>query len=88
MALSCLVWIQQSCYADPHRPGYVILTARSHLSHTHGHKGSQSIQLTMNRYPPHPSSLPLQPGVDMQNSLKSFNILADEELRSGIKEYS
>ncbi|KAF9164986.1 monothiol glutaredoxin grx5 [Mortierella sp. AD011] len=27
-------------------------------------------------------------GVDMQNSLKSFNILADEELRSGIKEYS
>lgn len=27
-------------------------------------------------------------GVDLQNSLKSFNILADEELRSGIKEYS
>ncbi|KAF9347867.1 monothiol glutaredoxin grx5 [Mortierella sp. NVP85] len=27
-------------------------------------------------------------GVDMQNSLKSFNILADEDLRSGIKEYS
>ncbi|KAG0055071.1 monothiol glutaredoxin grx5 [Gryganskiella cystojenkinii] len=27
-------------------------------------------------------------GVDMQNSLKSFNILADEELRSGIKEFS
>ncbi|KAI1308751.1 monothiol glutaredoxin grx5 [Mortierella claussenii] len=27
-------------------------------------------------------------GVDMANSLKSFNILADEDLRSGIKEYS
>ncbi|KAF9184270.1 monothiol glutaredoxin grx5 [Haplosporangium sp. Z 767] len=27
-------------------------------------------------------------GVDMQKSLKSFNVLADEEIRSGIKEYS
>ncbi|KAF9110622.1 monothiol glutaredoxin grx5 [Mortierella sp. AM989] len=27
-------------------------------------------------------------GVDMQNALKSFNILADEELRNGIKEFS
>ncbi|KAF9914749.1 monothiol glutaredoxin grx5 [Lobosporangium transversale] len=27
-------------------------------------------------------------GVDMKKSLKTFNILADEELRSGIKEYS
>ncbi|KAF9329873.1 monothiol glutaredoxin grx5 [Linnemannia elongata] len=27
-------------------------------------------------------------GVDMDGALKSFNILADEELRSGIKEYS
>ncbi|KAF9431076.1 monothiol glutaredoxin grx5 [Entomortierella beljakovae] len=27
-------------------------------------------------------------GVDMTNSLKSFNILADEDLRNGIKEFS